>query len=247
MHAEAVPHRGHHHTTCGKQNNRQHRRNLAEALGPVMDRAVLDLERKPCGAVEHQHGDRQQPSEQRERMEQADQRAFVERAQIAIEAEGNACQHIADRDAEHQRGHEPAHEQRPVPAAPPCRIGPLGAIFEADRPQDQRRQHKEHGQIEAREADRIDKRPGRKYRAAAENEPNLVALPGRADRVDHHAPLFIGLANERQQRCHAKIEPVGERKADEQHAHQEPPDDAQGFVVDRGNHGGIPYSAGSAA
>ena len=60
----------------------------------------------------------------------------------------------------------------------------LGAELEADRPQDERQQHHEHGEIEAGEGRRIERRPGGEDRAAAEDEPDLVAFPDRADRVD---------------------------------------------------------------
>ena len=69
-----------------------------------------------------QHGDREQAAEQRERIEQAEERALVEDAQVVVEPEGHALQHIADSDAEDQRRHEAADEQRPVPGrAPACR------------------------------------------------------------------------------------------------------------------------------
>ena len=52
--------------------------------------------------MQHDHGNRQQAAEEREGREQAEQAAFVEGAQVAVEPQGNALQHVADGDAEHQ-------------------------------------------------------------------------------------------------------------------------------------------------
>jgi len=180
-------------------------------------------------------------------MEQAEQGSLVEGTQIAIEAEGNAGQHIADRDAEHQRGHEAADEQRPVPARAPRRVGLLGAIFEAHGPQDERGENEEHREVEAGEADRIDERPCREDRAAAEDEPDLVSLPCRADRVDDHAAFSIGLRDEGEEGGGAEIEPVRQGEADQQDAHQQPPDQPERFIVDGRCHDLSPYSAGMGA
>ena len=58
----------------------------------------------------------------------------------------------------------------------------LAAELEADRPQDQREQDREHREVEAGEGHRIERRPGGEDRAAAEDQPDLVAFPDRADR-----------------------------------------------------------------
>ena len=75
----------------------------------------------------------------------------------------------------------------------------LGAVLERHRPHDEGRQDHEHRQVEAREADRVKRRPGGEDRAAAEDEPDLVAFPDRADGVDDDAAFDIGLADEGQQ------------------------------------------------
>ena len=211
---------------AGEQDAGDQRRLPADRRGAIGHRA-LGLEGQPGRPVHDQHGERHQPAIERQRIEQAEQIALIDRPQIVGEMERHALQRIADRHAEDQRRHGAADEQRPVPVAPPGRALALGAVFEADRPQDEREQHQEHGEVEAGEAQRIERRPGGEDRAAAEDEPDLVAFPDRADGVDHHAPFPVGLADEGQQRADPHVEAVGDREADEQHAKQDPPDQAQ--------------------
>ena len=198
--------------------------------------------------MHHHHRDRKQPGHHRKGREQAEQRAFVETAQVAIQPKRRALQHVAHSHAEHQRGHEAADEQRPVPAIAPAGIGALGAVLERHGAQDQGRQHQEHGEVEAGKADRIDEWPGRKDRPAAQDEPHLVAFPVRCDGVDRHAAFLVRLADEGHQRGNAQVIAISQGKADQQRAHQAPPDDPQRFVVERDFHVVfLPYSAGSGA
>src|SRR5690606_27361067 len=69
--------------------------------------------------------------------------------------------------------------------------------------------------------------------AAAEDEPDLVALPDRPDRVDENAPLPVVAADEVKQHGDAQIEAVEDGETDEEHAQKAPPDDAQRFVIER--------------
>jgi hypothetical protein len=59
----------------------------------------------------------------------------------------------------------------------------------------------------------------------------LVAIPVRADGIDHDAPFDVVLADERQQGADAHVVPVHDGEANEQHANQQPPDDFQGWIV----------------
>src|ERR1035437_5020217 len=79
----------------------------------------------------------------------------------------HALQQVSERDAEHQRRHETAGKQRVVPESSPARIHDLVAELETDRPQDQRRKHQEHRDVEARKGRRIDRRESGEYRPAA--------------------------------------------------------------------------------
>ncbi len=185
------------------------------------------LKAEPSGSMRNQHEERHQSAIQRQRIEQAEQRAFVDRPQIVGEMEGHALQRVADRDPEDQCRNRTADEQRPVPVPAPRDTLALGTIFEADRTQDQREQHQEHGEVKAGKAQRIQRRPGGEDGAAAQNEPDLVAFPYRADSIDGDAPLGIVLRHKGQQRADTHVEAIGRGKADEQDAEQQPPDQAQ--------------------
>ncbi len=181
-----------------------------------------------------EHRGRYQAAKQTERVEQFPQAAaLVENAQVVVDTEWNALQQIAERHAEYDARNEAAGEQRVIPERAPPRIGDLVAEIEAHRPQDQRGEHQKHGDIETGERRRVDRGPRRKYRAAAENEPHLIAFPERSDGVDRHPPLGVGARHERQQHRCPEIEAVHDGKADQQHPEEEPPDDPQRFVIER--------------
>ena len=65
--------------------------------------------------------------------------------QDLVQPEGHTLQQIAEGDAEDQRRNGTAGEQRPVPGRAPLRIVELRAVVEADRPEEQREQHQQHG------------------------------------------------------------------------------------------------------
>ncbi len=178
------------------------------------------------------------PAMQRERVEEGEElgegAAGVEDGEIGRQVEGHADQHVADRDAEDQRGHGAADEERPVPGAAPGRAFALRAVFEGDGTEDQRGEDHEHREVEAREAGRVEDRPSGEDRAAAEDEPDLVALPHRADGVDRDPAFGVGVADEGQKRAHAHVETVGQREADEKDAEQQPPDEAEHVIADEG-------------
>ncbi|MNN57082.1 hypothetical protein D3C81_1720480 [compost metagenome] len=62
-----------------------------------------------------------------------------------------------------------------------------------------------------------------KHRTAGRNQPNLIAVPDRADGVDQHPALHILLAQEGDQHTHAEVEALQEEKADKQHCDQDKP------------------------
>ncbi len=187
--------------------------------------------------MRHQHRQRDQSAEQAERIEQLEEAGpLVEHPHFVIDAERRALQEIADRDAEDERGNEPADEERVVPKRAPRGIVDLVSELEADGTHDERRQHEKYRDIEARERRCVNRRPGGEDRAAAEQQPDLVAVPDRTDRVDGDAPLDIASRDEGQQRRDAEVEAVHDGEADEQHAEEKPPDQAEDFVVDRNGH-----------
>src|SRR5690606_29016412 len=122
---------------------------------------------------------------------------------------------------ENKRGHEAANKERPIPSVAPRLTVTLRTVFECHRTKDERSQDGKHRQVKARKRNRVEWWPGRKDRSASDDQPDLIALPYRADSVDDNTTLHICFRNERQKRCGAKIEAIHHSKADQQHAEQQ--------------------------
>ncbi len=180
------------------------------------------------------HADGQQPGQQREGIEQTSKIAFINQPHAAgIETEGRSLDHIADGHTEDQRRHEARDHHQQVEDRTPGAVLHLAAIDDGDRADHQACQCDYHRRIEAGEGRGIDHGPGREDRAGTQDQPDLVALPDRADGIDDDAPLAILARHEGQQDQAAKVEAVGQRKADQQHAQQHPPDHPQRAVVEQ--------------
>ncbi|MCY1367566.1 hypothetical protein D9M69_545090 [compost metagenome] len=191
--------------------------------------------RQVGAALQRDHGAAHHARQQGKGVEQLPERAGVGGDQVAVELEGHALQQVAEGHAEDHRWHETADEQAPVPGAAPGGVVDLAAVVKTHRAEEQRPQHRQHGPVEAAEGGGVDQRPSREDGAAAGDEPDLVAVPVRADGVDDHTALDVALADEGQQRAHAHVVAVHDGEADEQHADQQPPDQFEGFVVEHGD------------
>jgi hypothetical protein len=205
------------------------------AARPLGDRALgahLQVDRP----VHDEHRQAHHAREQGEGVEQPEKAAAVKRAQHVVERKRHPLQQVSEGHPEDQRRHGAADDQAPVPGAAPARVGHLAAVLEAHRPEEQREEHEQECPVKAGEGRRVDQRPGCEERAAAGDEPDLVALPGGADAVDEHAALVVGFGHKGQQRPHPEVEPVHDGKADEQRAHEQPPDDLEGEIVEQYRH-----------
>src|SRR5260221_1804798 len=178
-----------------------------------------------------EHGDAGEAAEQGEGLEQAEEAALVDWPQVLGEVEGHALQQIAEGDAEDQRRDEAADEECPVTGVAPARPRPLVAEGEADRAQDERSEHDEHGEVEAGECRGVEQRPGREGGTGAEDQPDLMAFPMRLDALQHLPSLAVAARRVAQQHAGAEIVAVGDGEADEQYAEQRPPDEAQYVVI----------------
>ncbi len=81
------------------------------------------------------------------------------------------------------------------------------AELERDATEHQCQQHHDERHVERRHHDRVSGRERHEQAVAAEDEPRLVAIPERRDRVHH--PIAVGFARkERKQDADAEIESV---------------------------------------
>src|SRR5262249_44192504 len=90
---------------------------------------------------------------------------------------------------------------------------------------DQAEEDEEEGEVEAREHRPVPGRKRRKGRAAGDDEPDLVPIPDRPDRLEHEAPLVFVPGQEREQHPDAEVEALQhEVPGPEEGDHAEPED-----------------------
>ena len=143
-----------------------------------------------------------------------------------------ALQQSAEGNAEDQRRHHAADEEAPVPGIAPAGIVNLGPVVEADGTEEQREQHQQHRHVEAGKGGGIDHRPGGEDGAARGDEPDLIAVPVRADGVDGDAAFGVGTGDEGQEAAHPHVHAVGDGKPHEECSDEDPPDELQGFIIE---------------
>ena len=69
------------------------------------------------------------------------------------------------------------------------------------------------GQVEAREHGRVPLGEGGEHAGAGDDQPDLVAVPDGADRVDRDAPFEVVAADEVVQHADAEVEALEEQKS----------------------------------
>src|SRR6185312_6518387 len=125
---------------------------------------------------------------------------------VAARVERDAVEEVGEPDAPDERDAEAAAGVRPHPDAPPARTVALVAPFERDDPDDQEEEDEQQSEVEAREHRPVPGRECRERRAGGDDEPDLVPVPDRADRLEHRASLALVAGNEREQHADAEIE-----------------------------------------
>jgi hypothetical protein len=114
-----------------------------------------------------------------------------------------------DEGAEHQPLREGGHARAVAEGVVPERLVLRVAKteFKGDAAEDERQQHDQYGEIHRRDDDGESERKGGPEPDAAENQPGLVAVPDRRDRVhDRVARGCVG--REAEQHADAEIEAV---------------------------------------
>ena len=156
-------------------------------------------------ALGHDHSDRDQTAENGKRIEKGPEGTGIETSQMIVEAERYAFEQITECNTADNRRNKAADEEEPVPGVSPSLIGNLASVVEADRTEEECKQYQQHGPVETGEGCCVDQRPSGKDGTAAGDEPNLVAVPMRSDRIDHDTAFVVVLTDERQKRSDAHI------------------------------------------
>ena len=175
--------------------------------------------------------DEQHAAEQAEGAEQRPEAAGVQvgLAECCARQGGDvhALDEVGEADAEHERDDQRTDRGAGVEGIAPTVVGHLGAVFERDASQDQPHQHQEQRQVQAAEQGCVPAGEGREGGATSGDQPDLIAVPGGSDRVDHH-PAFLGiLAEDGIQHRDAEVEALKEEEADPQHRDEQEPHNLQ--------------------
>ena len=172
--------------------------------------------------------------QQRERMQQVEEAAGVDGPRDLVDVEryarGTGCRR--------QRRTAAPGTAPPMNSAQSQTLRQRGSVsllrnMKPTGPQDQRDQHQEHCQVEARKRRGIEQRPGREHRAAAEDEPHLVALPDRLDGLEQSAALSASvLPMKRKSAPTPRSKPSVTAKPISSTPEQQPPDQTQRLVLE---------------
>ena len=137
---------------------------------------------------------------------------------------------------EQEREARRGHGEDGVPGGPPAPALLLRSELEGDGSQDHDQQDQHERQVQPGEERRIGQREHREQDAAAEHQPDLVAVPDRSDAVEERPSLDVGPCQWQEQDPDAHVEPVEDEIAGDDQDEQEEPDVVEG-------HGSSPRSA----
>ena len=181
---------------------------------------TVGLEGEEGRPVQGEQRQRREAAEQRVRVEQGQQRAGV----LVVLVERHAVHDVRERHAPQQRGQRRADDDRDVPVAPPAVTVDLAAELEGHPAQDQRDEDEQQREVEAGEQARVPLGERGEGRPARDEQPDLVAVPDRADGVDRDAAVVLGAPDQRQQHADAEVEALEDEVAGPQDRDEQEPD-----------------------
>src|SRR4029077_14428030 len=113
---------------------------------------------------------------------------------------------VRERDSPDERNAGASDGVRPEPDAAPARSLALVAPLERDDADDQEEEDEQERQVEPGEHRPVPGRERRKRRRSRDDEPDLVPVPHRSDRLEHGAALALVARQEREQHPDAEVE-----------------------------------------
>src|SRR5262249_38944163 len=125
---------------------------------------------------------------------------------VAGRVERNPVQQVREPDAPDERDAGAANGVRPEPHAPPTCPLPFSSPLERDDADDEEEEEKQECEVEPGEHRSIPSRERRERRAPGDDEPDLVSVPDRADRLEHDATFALVSGNEREEHADAEVE-----------------------------------------
>ena len=187
------------------------------------------LERQPQRSVERQCGDRRESRQNRIGVQ--DSRG-VEGREVGPErleegpfrAERDAADDVPERDAEEER-QEPARKtEDDVPERVPHPTVDLAAELDSDGPPHEEPEHHHQRQVEPAEGNGKEDGEDAKDCRARGDEPDLVAVPDRADGLEDGAPLAVGAGDDEVQDSGAQVKAVQDDVDDQEQGDEPEPE-----------------------
>ena len=149
-------------------------------------------------------------AEQRVGVQQREQRARV----LAVGVDRHAVDDVGPGHAPQQRAAGSCRPRSPTPSARARPAVVLAPELERDAAHDQRDEDQEEREVEAGEERRVPLREGGERGAAGDDQPHLVAVPHRPDRMQHGAALGLVAPDGAHQHPDAEVEALEHEVAD---------------------------------
>ena len=181
---------------------------------------TVGLQGEEGGPVQGEQRQRREAAEQRVRVEQGQQRA----GELVVLVERDAAHDVREGHAPQQRGHRRARDDRDVPVAPPAVTVDLAPVLEGEAAHDERDEDEQQREVEAGEQARVPLGEGGEGRAARHEQPDLVAVPDRADGVDRDPAVVLGASDHGQQHADAEVEAFEDEVAGPEDGDEQEPD-----------------------
>mgnify|MGYP007044676133 CR=1 FL=1 len=137
----------------------------------------------------------------------------------------HALHEVREGDAQQDRDEPRGDRVRPVPGEAPLFGGDLRAPLKSHDAHNQGGQDEEEGQVHAGEHGRIPLGERGEGRAARGEQPDLVAVPVRADRAHRLGALTVALGNQGQEHADAEVEALKDQEDRPQNGDENEPQD----------------------
>jgi hypothetical protein len=173
--------------------------------------------------VESEQPDGGNPGEHRVGAEQVGEVTGI----VTVRVERDAPNEVRQRNPPDERRADAPDHVRAEPGRTPAWVVALAPPLERHHAQDQEHEHEQKREIEAREHRPVPGGKRCKGRAGCDDEPDLVPVPDRPDRLEHHMAIPFVPADERQQNPDAEVEALEHEVPDPEEGDYEEPEDLE--------------------
>src|SRR5215831_11049760 len=175
--------------------------------------STIRLPGEICPTVSDERREGEDPDEHGVPVEDADRLFGREvgeelEAEPSVGVERHSTQEIPERRSEKDGKENTRNPEKEVPSSAPDAIPHVTAELDRDAAQDQAPEHEEDREIEAGNAGREHARECHEESSPGEEEPDLVAVPERADRRKDLTPFRLAPRDEEMEGAGAEIETV---------------------------------------